>query len=88
MPLISSRKPVYAVISFNKARGGVAISTPRMAQGEKSARRMAERLAEQCLGAIAISRTGDMEIGEFDEPVEVARFGSVPPEYEAMLFGL
>lgn len=83
--LKSTRKPVYAVITFSKARGGVAINPPRLAPGEKSAIRMAERLAEGCLGALAISRMGDPEIGEFDDPVEVARFGEVPPEYEEMI---
>lgn len=82
MALKSSRKPVYAVITFSKAKGGVTIDTPRMAQGEKSAVRMAERLAAGCVGALAISRTGDPDIGEFDDPVEVARFGTVPSEYE------
>jgi hypothetical protein len=87
MPLKNTRKPVYAVISFSQAKGGVTIDGARAATGEASARRMAERLAGQCVGAIAISRVGDIEIGEFDEPIEVARFGHVPPEYEEILLG-
>src|SRR5690606_16512927 len=73
MSVSSTRKPVYAVIGFSRTRGGVSIDPPRAAQGEESAKRMAERLAGQCVGAIAISRVGDLEIGEFDDPVEVAR---------------
>lgn len=87
MALKNTRKPVYAVVSFSKAKGGVTIDGARPAAGEASARRMAERLASQCVGAIAISRVGDPDIGEFDDPVEVARFGTVPPEYEEILLG-
>ncbi|GHA15368.1 hypothetical protein GCM10007989_07670 [Devosia pacifica] len=85
MALTSSRKPLYAVITFSKVKGGVSIDAARQAKGEASAKRLAERLAENCVGAIAISRVGDPDIGEFDDPIEVARFGDIPEEYERTL---
>lgn len=33
-------------------------------------------------GAIAFSRSGDMEFGDFDEPVILGRFGDVPREFQ------
>lgn len=83
--LKSSRKQVFAVYGFIAARGGYAVTDPRPAHGERSALRLAERLAEQGTGALAFYREGDPEIGEFDEPVEVGRFGHVPAEIEMML---
>lgn len=87
MALKSSRKPVYAVISFSRARGGVAIDGAVPASGERAAMRIAERLAEERVGAIAFSRTGDPEIGEFDDPVVLARFGTIPDDL-AEIMGL
>lgn len=76
--LKSSRKPIYSVQSFSKARGGFAVDTPLMATGERQALRMAERLGEERAGAIAFYRVGDPEVGEFDDPVVIARFGEMP----------
>lgn len=88
MALVSSKKPVYSVVGFSRAKGGVAIESPRPARDEINAKRLAERLAGQRVGAIVLSRMGDPEIGEFDDPVEVARFGTVPAEFEMLLLGI
>ena len=87
MALASSRKQVYSVVSFTQAKGGLAVNAPRPASGEDSAKRLAERLAGQLAGAVAIYRTGDPDIGEFDDPVEIARYGRVPSEFDTMLLG-
>lgn len=88
MALVSSKKPVYSVVSFTQAKGGVAIESPRPAPDELNAKRLAERLAGQRVGAVVLSRMGDPDIGELDDPVEVARFGTVPPEFEMLLLGI
>lgn len=40
----------------------------------------AERLAGEHRGAIAFSRAGDTETGEFEDAQELARFGELPDD--------
>ena len=48
-------------------------------KSEQTARRTAERLAQTRVGVIAWSRTGDAELGDFDEdPVILFRAGRLP----------
>jgi hypothetical protein len=61
--------------------------TPGAAQPARSADqavRTAERLAKTKGGAVAFSRSGDPEFGEFDDAVILARYGEVPDD---LLFG-
>lgn len=88
MALASPKKPFYSVVSFARAKGGFVIESPRQAADEGNAKRLAERLAGQRAGAIVLSRMGDPDIGELDDPVEVARFGTVPAEFEMLLLGI
>lgn len=81
----SSRKTYYAVVGFKRARGGIAVEQAVPASGERSAIRMAERLASNGVGAVAFSRAGDPEIGDFDEPVELARFGDIPENLQELM---
>jgi len=71
---------VFAVIAFCATKGGIAVDRTVPAQGEKSALRLAERLAQGLAGAAALSRYGDPEVGEFDPPVILASFGKVPAD--------
>ena len=54
---------------------------PEQALTAASAVRRAERLAKVSGGAIAFSRTGDPDFGEFDDAVIIASFGSVPEDF-------
>lgn len=73
----------YAVQPFENARGGRSkVLQPIVTQSGQEAIRKAERIAKEKGGAIAFSRTGDDDIGDFDEPQILGRFGDVPREFE------
>lgn len=73
----------YAVQPFENARSGRSkVLQPIVANNGPDAVRKAERLAKEKGGAIAFSRTGDDDIGDFDEPQILGRFGDVPREFE------
>lgn len=73
----------YAVQPFERAgRGRLSPQQPIVASSSAEAVRKAERIAREKGGAIAFSRTGDDDIGDFDEPVILGRFGDVPREFE------
>lgn len=84
----TSRKPIYAVATFIRTKDGFAMERHQHAPGEASARRLAERFATSCAGSVAYCRYGDPEIGEFDEPIEVARFGTLPQRLLIETIGL
>lgn len=66
-------QPVFVVLVFDATKGGVAVTAKRQADSEKAAIRMAERLAQSRAGTCAFTRSG-----EYDDPVELARYGVVP----------
>ena len=73
----------YAVQPFeNVPRGKSKVLAPIVVSSSGEAVRRAERVAKERGGAIAFSRSGDMEFGDFDEPVILGRFGDVPREFE------
>jgi hypothetical protein len=79
-----AQETVYIVQSFRAGRGARLVSDPSVAcKSELTARRTAERLAQTRVGVIAWSRTGDAELGDFDEdPVILFRAGRIPPELD------
>jgi len=79
-----AQKKVYIVQSFRAGRGARLLADPSVAcKSELTARRTAERLAQSRVGVIAWSRTGDAELGDFDEePVVLFRAGRIPPELD------
>lgn len=81
----NSQKQMFGVITFRATRGGIAVERTEPATGEKSAIRMAERLASGHAGAVAVSRVGDPEFGVFDDPIVLASFGRVPADLSEML---
>ncbi len=58
---------------------------PIEAQQSYAARTTAEALAKQHGGAIAFSRTGDPQSGEFEDAVVIARFGVVPEDLTELM---
>lgn len=73
----------YAVQPFESVRGKKSkVLQPLVANSDKDAIRRAERVAKEKGGAIAFSRTGDDDIGDFDEAIILGRFGDVPREFE------
>jgi len=79
-----AQETVYVVQSFRAGRGTRLVADPSVAcKSELTARRTAERLAQSKIGVIAWSRTGDAELGDFDEePVILFRAGRIPAELE------
>ncbi len=75
----------YAVQPFENApRGRSKVLQPIVVASSGEAVRRAERVAKERGGAIAFSRTGDPEWGDFGDPLILARFGEVPREFEGV----
>lgn len=77
-------KTFYAVQPFEMAtQGRLKVLQPVEAQTKDQCMRKAENLAKKG-GAIAFARTGDPEVGDFDEAAEIlGRFGQVPQDFMA-----
>lgn len=69
---------IFQVVVFSHARGGIAIDRMLSLDDAQSAIRAAERLNLACAGSLAYVRTGSVETGEMDDPLELARYGDVP----------
>lgn len=68
----------YVVIPFNhNEQGDLEPGMAREAINAVLAQRLARALAAEHVGAIAFSRAGDPETGEFQDPVVLATFGEV-----------
>lgn len=59
-------------------RGALIADTPVQLQGADQAIRTAERLALKKAGAVAFSRTGDPETGDFEDAKILFIHGEVP----------
>lgn len=69
----------FVVLSYGWSKRGILfphdpIEVPNM----ESAIRLAERLAADCAGVVAFSRTGDPTTGEFEDAEVLMRSGVVP----------
>ena len=68
----------YVVVPFDRnAQGDPEPGLAREAVSAVLAKRLARALAAEHGGAIAFSRSGDAETGEFQDPVVLATFGEV-----------
>jgi hypothetical protein len=68
----------YAVVPFDQnAQGDLEPGRAQEATNAVQAERLARSLAAERGGAIAFSRTGDHETGEFSDAVVLAKFGKV-----------
>jgi hypothetical protein len=79
-----AQETLFIVQSFRAGRGTRLLPDPAVAcKSAQTACRTAERLALTRVGVIAWSRTGDSELGDFDEvPVVLFRSGRVPAELD------
>jgi len=76
-----SKTTYFVVLPFEiSPKGRIVAGQAQQAQNGPHALRMAERLAAQKGGALAFSREGDPEAGDFDEAVILGKFGEVPEE--------
>ena len=80
-----TQQTYFVVQPFEFSRGGrLVASTAMPAPTGPQALRMAERQAAGKAGAVAFSRTGDPETGDFDDAVLLGTFGQVPEELAAL----
>lgn len=77
----------YVALPFTMDDGGSpAAGSGEECQSASGAIRRAEALArtEGCIGAIAFSRTGDPNIGEFKDAVLLKSFGEAPSDLSGL----
>ena len=68
----------HVVVPFDRnAEGDLVPGEPKEAPNGDIARRRAQAIAATHAGAIAFSRTGNPDSGEFDDAVVTAEFGEV-----------
>lgn len=77
-----AKKTYYVVQPFeNTAKGRSKVLQPFEVPNERSALIRAEAWAKKG-GAIAFSRSGDPELGDYDEAIILGKFGDIPREFE------
>lgn len=74
----TSRVTHYVVQGYRKMGKRVVADEPRVARDEPHCLRLAQQVAGSRSGVIAFSRTGDLDTGDFDDPVILATHGDVP----------
>jgi hypothetical protein len=75
----------YAALPFTPVEeGGLAPGQAVECQNPGAAIRRAEAMSRQegHIGAVAFSRQGDPNLGEFDDAVILQTFGEVPQDFE------
>ena len=76
----------YVALPINRTEEGElcfgeGVEAPSAMQAQSRAR----DLALSHPGAVAFSRTGDPNVGEFEPAVVLARYGDLPPDLEALM---
>lgn len=74
---------VAMAVERNDSGYFVAVN-PTEALSRNKAIQAAEAFAEGHRGAVAFSRIGDPETGEFEDAVELARFGDLPDDLSSV----
>jgi hypothetical protein len=71
---------LIVVLAFDKDEEGILgpAFDPIQFETEDRAKRYARDIADKHSGVIAWSRAADPDMGDYGEPVELARFGEVP----------
>lgn len=71
---------LIVVLAFDKDEEGTLgpAMEPMQFDNEDRAKRTARDLSQKHAGVVAWSRTADPDMGDYGEPVELARYGEVP----------
>jgi uncharacterized protein (DUF169 family) len=79
-----ARQTVYIVQAYDVGKGNrLKADTPILCKSADAACRSAERLAQTKAGVIALSSSGDQELGDYDdEPVILFKAGQLPNHFE------
>jgi hypothetical protein len=80
-----ARETVYLVQAYIAGKGNrLKADTPIPCKSAQVAMRTAERLKQTKLGVVALSSSGDQELGDYDdEPVILYKTGELPETFEA-----
>ena len=79
----TAQKTFYVVQPFIKGkRGGLKAEPAIQASSQDAAIRRGERMADSKAGVIVFAQTGDPEMGDFDEPVFLYRYGELPKSFD------
>jgi hypothetical protein len=76
------RLTYYVVLPFVEAPRGLLAEEAIEARGKAEAVRMGKRLAEMKAGVIVFSRSGNPDLGEYEDAKILAKFGQVPSVVE------
>lgn len=75
----------FVVVPFVRERGILMAGEAIEARDDAAARRIAARFAASGGGAVAFSRTGDVDAGLYEEAVVIAEMGEVPEDWAAVM---
>jgi hypothetical protein len=71
----------YVALPFERTEDGDLVPVEAMeAPSAGAAQRLAMRFSLVKAGAVAFSRTGDPDSGEFEDAVVIAKYGELPAE--------
>ena len=78
------RETFFVVQSFVAGRGdGLKSEKPIPCRSADAARRMAERIAPDKVGVVAMESSGDAELGDFDDqPIVLFKAGRLPEQFD------
>ena len=78
-----ARQTVYIVQAYKLGKSNrLTAETPIACKSAEAACRSAERLAQTKIGVVALSSSGDQELGDYDdEPVILFKAGQLPQEF-------
>lgn len=71
----------FVVQPFEATKRGIVPCDPIEVLSADCARKLAERLSDKG-GALAFSRSGDMDVGDYEDAVMLGQWGELPPHVE------
>jgi hypothetical protein len=78
---MSNRITCFAVLPFSRTEEGDFLAEAAIeVRSADQARAIALRMAGAERGAVAFSKTGDPQLGEWDDAVILGRYGDVPDD--------
>jgi hypothetical protein len=79
--LACRRSPIFAVLPFSRTEDGDFLAEAAIeVRSAEQAKTTASRMAGVECGAVAFSKTGDPQLGEWEDAVILGRYGDVPDD--------
>lgn len=73
---------IHVVVAFTTAGDDVTAEPPQQVPSASAAISRAKSLAPRHVGVIAWSRTADPTTGDYGDPVELVRIGTIPEWFD------